>query len=108
MLRQLALRWLDPWETALVEQPPASGFLGDAGAVDAACGSVTFARDDPEAIAIDVEGPAGRSRVGFRYDPPGLRLGVLVSALAIGAALGVLWLTRPRRAERPAPGGSTP
>jgi uncharacterized membrane protein YfhO len=115
--------------------------------VDAGRGTVSFARDDPESLAIDVDAPrrgfllladqyrdgwhatvdgvavpieranyvfrlvevpAGRSRVEFRYDPPGLRLGALASALALLAAGGTLWLTRPRRAETRAPGGSTP
>jgi len=147
MLRRLALRWVDPWDTALVETPPASGFLGESAAGDAGRGTASFARDDPESLAIDVDAPrrgflvlsdqyrdgwyatvdgvavptlranyvfrlvevpAGRSRVEFRYDPPGLRLGALVSALALLAAGGTLWLTRPRRAETRAPGGSTP
>jgi hypothetical protein len=147
MLRRLALRWVDPWDTALVETPPASGFLGEPREVDAGRGTVSFARDDPESLAIDVDAPrrgfllladqyrdgwhatvdgvaapieranyvfrlvevpAGRSRVEFRYDPPGLRLGALVSALALLVAGGTLWLTRPRRAETRAPGGSTP
>jgi hypothetical protein len=146
LLQRLALRWVDPWQTAMLEAPPASGFLGESDASPAR-GSATFVRDDPETVILDVEAPsrgflvladqhrngwhatvdgvpapieranyafrlvevpAGRSRVQFRYQPPGLRLGALASALALLVVLGVLAVTRPRRGERPAPGGSTP
>ncbi|HWP65908.1 MAG TPA: YfhO family protein [Candidatus Limnocylindria bacterium] len=147
LLRRLMVRWVDPWQVALLEAPPASGFLGEpTDAADAATGTATFVRDEPEAVTIDVDAPrrgflvladqhrngwhatvngepvpieranyvfrlvevpAGRSRVEFRYRPPGLRVGALLSAIALAGSLAVLWLTRRRPAETPAPGGST-
>jgi hypothetical protein len=63
LLRRLADRWVDPWQVALVETPPASGFLGEPPAGDGsrragAPPRATFVRDDPEAVAIDVQDPA--------------------------------------------------
>jgi hypothetical protein len=58
LLRRLALRWVDPWQVALVETPPSSGFLGeDVPRTSAAPPHVTFVRDDPEALALDVRAP---------------------------------------------------
>lgn len=58
LLRRLALRWVDPWQAALVEAPPPSGFLGEeAPGPPATPAQVTFVRDDPEAIALDVRAP---------------------------------------------------
>jgi hypothetical protein len=63
LLRRLAVRWVDPWQVALVDAPPASGFLGEPPAPDGSVPATraprpTFVRDDPEAIAIDVQAPA--------------------------------------------------
>jgi hypothetical protein len=147
MLRQLAFRWVDPWDVALVEVAPASGFVGDATTARARPGPrPTFVRDDAEVVVIDVQAPqrgfllladqyragwratvngvpvpieranyafrvvevpAGDSRVEFRYEPRSLRVGAFVSALALAGALAALALSRPRRAGRPGPAGST-
>jgi hypothetical protein len=63
MLHKLAVRWFDPWQVALVEAPPVSGFLGEAPGPDGSAPATeanqpTFVRDDPESVAIDVQAPA--------------------------------------------------
>jgi hypothetical protein len=63
LLRKLAGRWVDPWQVALLETPPASGFLGEPPAPDTTvptAGAVrtTVVRDDPEAVTVDVQAPA--------------------------------------------------
>ena len=54
-----------------------------------------------------VEVPAGTSRVEFVYAPRSVAIGALVSTLTLLAVLGALALSRPRRAGRPGPAGST-
>ena len=63
LLTRLAARYFDPWQVALVDVPPDSGFLGEPPAPDGSAPAAgdpraTFVRDDPEAIAMDVQAPA--------------------------------------------------
>jgi hypothetical protein len=59
LLERLAARYFDPWQVALVEAPPPSGFRGEpAAAAGASAPLVTFVHDEPEWIVIDVAAPA--------------------------------------------------
>jgi hypothetical protein len=56
---------------AFVEQPPASGFTGTAGASNP--GTVRFVRDEPERLTLEVEAPARGFLVLADQDYPGWR-----------------------------------
>ncbi len=55
LLTRLAVGPEDPQTLALVETPPASGFVGDPTPTDS--GTVTFAGDEPEHVVLDVVAP---------------------------------------------------
>jgi hypothetical protein len=132
LLQQLAQGTIDPRTTVLLEEPPPSGARYSA--TDAG-GTVSFVRDDPESIELDVDAPAagfvvladqyfpgwgatvngadapilranyafravevpaGRSIVSFRFRPRSVAIGAALSALAIAAALTLLWQARRR------------
>ena len=69
LLQRLADGPDDPRAAALVETPPASGFLGEPGAADTA--SVVFVRDDAEHIVLRVVAPRRGFLVVADQDFPG-------------------------------------